>query len=202
MSENETFDEVFLDTLSEIVNMGIGEAVSILNDMVGNHIEMYVPSVTPTIVRNVAEQVNLDADTGVSCVDLEFFGMFSGKSLLLFENSSAYRLGAVLVGEDPDTLGLEEILSGSLNEIGNIVLNSVLGSMANALEGRLDFEPPQFLEGSLKSVLSFSEKLETEPVLLIQTHFKVDQLDIEGYIFLFLDDAATNELKQRLAQLL
>jgi chemotaxis protein CheC len=177
---------VFIDVITEIVNVGVGAAASTLNDMLGNHIQLDVPNVELVVYEDLTGALNISLDQKVSSVLLEFFGFISGSSALIFEPQSAHNLAASLTGEDPDEEGLDEILAGALNEVGNIVLNSILGSIANTLDGRLDFLPPVFLEGTLKQLLKLEKKQENDKSLVVDAHFKVGDRNIDGAVYLIL----------------
>ncbi len=73
-----------LDTLREIVNIGIGKAASILNGMLESHIELEVPSIIMFDPENPGEELTDLSSNNIASVQLSFHGPFSGSSALVF----------------------------------------------------------------------------------------------------------------------
>ena len=73
----------------------------------------------------------------------DFRGKIMGRSALVLPHASGLRLAALgEVTEPADELDLE--MSGILVEVGNIMLNSVLGAISNIISTHLDYSVPQF----------------------------------------------------------
>lgn len=180
------FSEYHLDVMKEIVNTGVGRAAASLNAMLDSHIELDVPSI------KVFEFAQLDLvrdlyAPSLSCVKLSFSGFFAGSAILVFPPESAVKLVASLTGEEPGTPNLDAVMAGTLNEVGNIVINSVIGTIGNILTKTFEFSLPNYLEGKLDELLSSHQPVGTDLILLIQTRFKVQDRQLEGSIFLIFE---------------
>ncbi|MEO1349410.1 MAG: chemotaxis protein CheC, partial [Cyanobacteria bacterium J06635_15] len=70
-------------------------------------------------------------------------------------------------------------------EVGNIVLNSVMGAMSNALAQKLTFSVPIYQETSVEALTHSLGQDTSAAVILAQTHFKIEDLQISGDIILF-----------------
>ena len=75
--EIESLDEMYLDVLKEIGNIGAGNAATSLSKILGKKIDMAVPKVN-IIKFNEVEEIVGGADTLVAGVYLEFTGDIEG----------------------------------------------------------------------------------------------------------------------------
>lgn len=181
------FSAYHLDALREIVNTGVGRAAASLNALLDSHIELDVPSIR---IFDPAD-IDLGRDdiyrAELACVKLNFNGFFAGSAVLVFPPESAIKLVSSLTGEPPGTMNLNAVMAGTLNEVGNIVINCVIGTIGNMLRESFDFSLPNYLEGKLSELLICHEHQEAEKILLILTRFKVEDRHVEGSIFLFFE---------------
>jgi chemotaxis protein CheC len=176
-----------LDVLKELVNLGVGKAAAALNEMLESHIELEVPSITLFQYEKLEEEPEGFGEAEVSCVQLNFRGSFDGAAALVFPPSSAAKLVAALTGEDPETPSLNAVMAGTLNEVGNILINAVIGTIGNVLEKPFDFSLPNYVEGRLEELLNPGEQGAGLTVLLIRTRFWVQDRQVEGNIFLIFE---------------
>jgi chemotaxis protein CheC len=179
-----------VDILKEVINIGVGRAAGILNQMLRYHIELQVPEVKILAHRELAGETGHMGRDALAAVEMGFSGPFTGASALVFSSESASRLVSILV-DDPTTLDdLDLLRIGTLQEVGNIVLNGVMGSIANILSQPLDYSPPTFEEGRFDSLVLSRSSNPAATVLLAQTHFSIRQVLIEGDIVIIFDVGA------------
>lgn len=176
-----------LDALKEIVNTGVGRAAAALNEMVAAHIDLEVPGIE-VFCPDSPDAIPPGLDTGIlSCVQLGFYGDFSGTAALVFPPVSATKLVAALIGIAEDDPSIAAMKAGTLNEVGNIIINSVIGTIGNILERPFDFTLPNYFEGHLGDLLRPVEPWNRAPVLLVKTRFRIRNLHVEGNIFLIFE---------------
>lgn len=173
------------DILQELVNIGVGRAAGVLNDMIGFPISLRIPYIevfsSPELQPELEIRFNGDL---LSTVSLNFSGSFAGTAELIFPMESASSLVAVLTGETPGSIDLDAVKIGTLLEVGNIVLNGVMGSLSNILTNHLEYSLPTYTEGKVDN-LHTSQQLENNPsVMLAHTRFIIEQLQIAGNIIL------------------
>ncbi len=183
-----------LDTLREIVNVGIGKAAGILNGMLESHIKLEVPSIIMFDPENPGEDITEKGNSDLSSVQLDFYGPFSGSSALVLPPESVDKLVTALTGEEPGSEGFDEATSGTLYEIGNILINAVMGSIANLLAAQIDFSPPIYKEGSFTDLIKQKDSKEDLAFLLIRANFKVQEPQISGNVFLVFELGSFAEL--------
>ena len=173
-----------LDALQELINIGVGRAARLLNEMVDSHIGLKIPFVKVlTAVEAYQELATRFHDDSLASVRLGFTGSFSGAAGLIFPTDRASSLVAVLTGEEPGSADLDAVKIGTLSEIGNIVINGVMGSLSNVLKQHVNYTLPVYLEDTIENLLLSTYESDSK-ILLAQARFIIEQLEIIGDIIL------------------
>ena len=191
-----------LDALQELVNIGIGQAAGVLNDMIDSPIRLQIPYLqilTPIDVEEELEQ-HLNGEQ-IAAVQLKFTGSFGGIAQLVFPTDSAAMLVTMLTGEEVGTHDLDSVKIGTLSEVGNIVINGVMGAISNVLQQRLNYSIPTYSEGTIASLLVSGGLATDTVVLLAQTSFMIERLHIEGDIILIFNVNSFDTLLAAINQL-
>lgn len=181
-----TADE--LDALKELINIGVGNAAGMLNEMIQFPIKLEIPDIE--LLSSLDLQTELKERFGIellSVVQLAFSGSFSGSAQLLFPTESAVNLVSVLTGEDKASPDLDSLKISTLSEVGNMVINGVMGSISNVLDQPLDYAVPYYAEEEIEELLLKEQSLDYGTVLLAPAHFSIEELQIQGDIMLFFD---------------
>ncbi|MEO0531055.1 MAG: chemotaxis protein CheX [Planctomycetota bacterium] len=198
-------NEEQLDALAEIVNIGVGRGAASLNALVDQRIELRVPKVRLCGLSELqAELEGVEEPVDTSVVQ-GFSGTITGSAMLAFPQRSGVALARLLaeeeVAEDEDALEFD--LAGILEEIGNIVLNGVLGSLANLFEDDFRYSVPELCTGRVSQALTRDVALADlggEPTcLLADARFDLADSQIGGSLLLAFN---TDELALLLDQLL
>jgi chemotaxis protein CheC len=181
-------NELELDALTELVNLGISRAANSLADMVKEEVTLTVPRVTLVSRDQAIRTLSERESAHLVAVHQTFDGDICGRALLIFPEAKSLELVRAVVGGD---LSIEEIIEleqEALAETGNVILNACLATMANQLERTLKISLPEVLHGD--SLDFFSLEPPPEPgdtVMLIYIDFSVRERDIQGYIAMLLD---------------
>lgn len=189
-----SISEKQLDALKELINIGVGRGASILNTMLNAHISLQVPFVQVVSNLDFAREIRRLGGDKLASINMGFKGEFSGSSQLIFPTTSASRLVQALLGEEPDFMDIDAIRAGTLCEIGNVVLNGVMGSIANMLGLHFSYSVPSFLEESVENLICEDEDDCSLAIVLARTKFIIEDLDIDGDIFLFFEVASLEGL--------
>jgi len=191
-----------IDAIQEIVNIGVGRAASVLNEMLEAPIRLQVPYIK--IGSPLDFQSEMETRLGgerVAAVRQDFSGSFSGLAELVFPTDSASILAAVLTGEELGTPDLDAVRIGTLSEIGNILINSVIGSISNILNQRLDYAIPSYIEDTVENLINVGDNQQDNTILLAQTQFSIEQLQIRGDIILVFEVGSFDVLLDAIAML-
>lgn len=197
-------DEQTIDAIREIVNIGVGRAAGQLQEMTGSHIRLQIPSITIVPFNEIAalENTLISGDT-LSAVLLDFKGTFSGISAVVFPPESAAVLVMLLTGEEEKSPELDAMRIEALKEVGNIIINAVMGSIANVLSEHLVYSIPTYYEGPIVNLAGLKRKsVNDECVLLARTNFLVEKLQVKGDILLILEIGSLEALVASISRVL
>jgi chemotaxis protein CheC len=175
-----------VDALQELFNIGIGRSAGSLNHMLGAPIRLYIPSIRAGNRIELINELCFKNESVVSSILLPFQGSFAGSACLFFPTNSAAALVAALTGEHNDQHHLNSLKDATLTEIGNIVLNGVMGSLSNVLQHQIFFLVPYYRESTLQEIIQATSSDSSEVVLWAQTRFTIEEHDISGNIMLML----------------
>ncbi len=180
-----TDDEI--DALKELVNIGVGRAASMLNEMVDSRIFLKIPSIQVLNATDLQQELTKKFNNHCfAAVTQSFTGSFCGTAELVFPTESASKLVAVLTGEKQGSPDLDAVKIGTLTEIGNIVINSVMGSISNVLKQYMNYALPVYLEDTVENLLR-SNNVSNSTILLASARFTIEELEIIGDIVLIFE---------------
>jgi chemotaxis protein CheC len=186
-----------IDAIKEFINIGVGRAAASLNEMVKFRVTLEVPFVRILSPLQFKREMSDLTDKNMPAVKMGFYGPVSGTAALVIQPESASKLVSVLTGIETGTVSLEE----TLREVGNIVLNGVLGSLANILKQHISYSLPAFTEITIKN-LFFSEKIGNDTIfLLVRTRFKIETIEVEGNIILLFTVGAFDTLLEAIDEM-
>ena len=179
--------ECQLDALRELINIGIGRAAKVLSEMVNARILLQVPFIKLLTPENLRREMGHMGEGLLAAVRLGFKGPFSGTAALVFPPDSASKLVAILTGEGMGTPDLDSVRVGTLSEVGNIVINGVMGSIANVLKLQINYTLPTYTEDNIENLVTPIDTVPDATVVLAHTRFTVEQRHIEGDIILIFE---------------
>jgi chemotaxis protein CheC len=180
-----------LDALTEVINIGVGRAASSLSEITGSPIELIVPQIHVCGTHefsDIAETLDIELAT---TVQQNFQGDLSGRALLAFSKENAFELACVVGDIQPADSEMDEELFGILEEIGNIVLNAILGSIANILDCQFSYSLPSlstqntFTTIALKSAGDDQKK--ESLALIANTSFTVASQNLSGSLLVLFE---------------
>ncbi len=193
-----------LDNLQEVINIGVGEAAGVLNEILNTHIELQIPFLQ-TLTPNLAKE-ELERKLGhgnFSAVELTFNGSLTGNAELVFPTDSAVELVSIVTEQeldenDPD---LDLLKIGALTEIGNIVISGVMGAISNLLAQDLHYMLPAYIEGDIENLLKNQTLDEDCHLVMAQTRFFIEEINIQGDILLIFQVGSFSTLLTALEKL-
>jgi chemotaxis protein CheC len=178
-----------VDTLKEVINIGVGKASSSLSAMLGMKITLNVPAMHLLESYEIDNELSYLNGINLSTVNMNFYGSFSGSIHLVYPQTSADRLVSAMTDESSFGDDFDSIKSGTLTEIANIVLNGILGSIGNILSDRMTYTVPQYLEAKIENLVKNNGVLKKDDavIFLAETQFTIEKLETKGDILLFLE---------------
>ena len=184
-----------IDALGELINIGMGQAAGTLNDFLDSYISLETPRVVIFKVGAIHKQMESYGNKPVFSVIQEFQGNFSGQIALIFPPHSASALVAALTGEPIGSTEIDSVRAGTLCEIGNILMNNIVGAICNVLEVTVDFGLPKYNEYPVHMLIrDMDMHLRTQVILMVKTHFAIEKLKIDGNFLILLDTETFDNL--------
>ena len=193
-------NELEADLLAELFNIGVGRAADSLSRMVNQEVTLSVPSVEFRSVREMADY--LGGDNVICSVSQNMTGAFDARSMLLFPEENSMEVVRLLMGDHLSDELVADLQEEALNEIGNIVLNACIGSIATTLDKQFDVGLPQFESDIPMNLLSSSVSSEADGVLLIRINMDLSESNVKGYLAFLLGPASQESLQRSLKVLL
>jgi chemotaxis protein CheC len=188
--------ELELDALTELVNLGVSRAATSLALMVHDEVVLSVPKVALLSREEAIHTLSRREALNLVGVHQIFEGDITGRALLIFPEEQSLDLVRSVVGGD---LSLEEIIEleqEALAETGNVILNSCLATIANALESSLRISLPEVLRGD--SSRFFMLEPPPEPgstVMFMAINFAIRKREVDGYIAMLMDMPSLSALR-------
>ena len=183
-----------IDVLKEIINVGVGRGADVLNTMVGSHVHLKVPCLKVLSASEFEQEITKSHEEQLSCIQLPFQGDFSGVAELVFASEGASKFIAALTQDQQENTDMDPIRAGTLCEVGNIVLNAVMGIISNLFGFKFVYSIPCYAEGDFNCLLPLHSIMPDETVLIARTHFNIEDLEIDGTIILFFEIGSFDKL--------
>ncbi len=186
--EKEEDRDIEFDVLTEIGNIGAGNATTALSQLINARIDMRVPKVDLLGFSELAEIVG-GAETLVAGILLSLEGDVDGMMLFVLESSAAHLLVDQLMGCQSTGAdgGFSEMEQSALMEIGNIIAGAYLSSISTLTNMLITSSVPYLavdMAGAILSVPAIEFGKLGDKALLIESQFKDLDVDISGYFIL------------------
>lgn len=183
------------DALVEIFNIGVGHAAKAMSEIVNEPVTMSVPSITFVNRADAAKMLDNNDSRRVCGVSQHYEGAFNTEAILMFPEDKSLDIVRLMVGESVPLKELTEMEQEAMSEIGNIILNSCVGTLANIFERELSGSLPRYHVGSSGEILSASGCKADTVVLMLHIDFILETHQIHGYVAFILDLSALNDLQ-------
>ena len=193
---SEPLNELELDALTELVNIGVSRAATSLREMVGEQVHLSVPNVALVSREQAIATLSEREASKLVAVHQVFEGDITGRALLIFPETKSLELVRAVTGGDLPLEDIIELEQEALAETGNVILNGCLSTMANLLQRSLKMSLPEIIRGESRQFFELAPPPEAgDLVMFLYIHFAVRQRDINGYIAMLLDMPSLAALK-------
>lgn len=174
--------DIQYDALVEIFNIAIGRSAAAMSRIVNDEIVLSIPSLAFLSGKEALHNLSGISNRRVCGVMQEFSGPFRTKAMLMFPEEQSLEIVRLMVGESYSLDELSELEQEAMGEIGNILLNACIGSIANITGNEFNSTLPEVLLGTGAEILALDKQPEQETVLLVYIDFIVAQRTIQGYM--------------------
>lgn len=189
------------DILKEIININVGQAASLLSEMVNKKIELKVPKLRI-----------LDGETDFSQEDcpnllkgalmvssIKFENELNGKAELIFPANHIKELTSLCTGEE--CFDLETFTDTDfdvIKELGNIILNAVIGGLGNFLNMNIDYSMPEVKLFDTIEVQEVLKKKKKANILILFVNFKIGGTQVNGALIVTFTIDSMRDLMDKL----
>ncbi len=185
----EEYNDLKLDVLTEISNIGTGKAVRAISSMLSGNLEIEVPLIRLLDFNVLADAVG-GAEKQMVGVIVNLRKELSGMVMFLIDPDTAKILINNLMGRPADTVisDFDEMELSAINELGNVIAGAYLSAISTLTGLSAATSVPELaidMAGALLSVPAIEYGKVNDRVLLIQSEIKGDTYDVMGN-FLFV----------------
>ncbi|MGE4282173.1 MAG: chemotaxis protein CheC [Clostridia bacterium] len=186
----EELNNLHLDVLKEIGNIGAGNAATALAKLLNKKVDMDVPKVQILEFKKVADLLG-GADSLVVGILLSVTGDLNGYIMFMLEQKYAHLLVNMLMGKELENIEeFNEMDISALKEIGNILSGAYLSSLSSLTNLNICPSIPALtidMAGAILSVPAIEFGKVGDTVLFIETAFIDFEHAIVGNFFLIPD---------------
>lgn len=173
---------VQLDALREVGNIGVGNAITALSQLVGKKIDITVPSVNIVAFNDIMFSENVERE--YAGIVVRVLGDTPGNILFMLEKNTSLEIISGLLGETQTEI--TDMGESVLCEIGNIISTSYMNAIAKFTNLFLMPSVPAIACDMFSAILSttFIEAGQyNEHVLDIETIFLQENTKMEGHFY-------------------
>lgn len=185
----EKVTENYYDVLKEIGNIGAGNAMTALSQMLQCKVDMKVPQVRLLEFYEVGDMIGGEEQIMVG-VFLGVEGDITGSMMFMVEEESARHLiQKITMGMLPQGAEFDEMGLSAMKEIGNIITGAYLNSLSTLTNLKIFPTPPALtvdMAGAILSVPAIQFGIFGDKILMIQSQF-YDEIELDGYFILIPD---------------
>jgi chemotaxis protein CheC len=190
-------NEVRLDFLKELANIGTGHATTALSQMLGGRLfQLVVPDAQMLPFREAADYMG-GLEQAVVGIFVVISGDVAGHMACVYPLNSAYALIRLLTGEE--TPEIDELGRSALQELGNIMVTSFLNALSKMTDLLLAPSVPGLavdMAGAVwESILAGAEV--AGEVTVIRTRFSAEGEAIEGHIIFLPNEEDFGKIARR-----
>lgn len=199
----EELNAMHIDVLTELGNIGSGNAVTSLSSFMGKRIDIKVPDVKILGFNEVAEYVG-GSENVVMGLLVKIEGDIEGMIMYIFDQSFIKGVLETFFGKDFSSFSeINEMEISAFSEIGNIMAGSYVGAISDMTGLSINITSPSIcidMAGAILSVPSIEFARIGNSVLFIDDSFGIDgsSNEIKSNMILIPEMESLNKLFEKL----
>lgn len=181
-------NELYLDVLREMGNIGSGSAATSLSKMVNKDVHMEIPNIEVIDIEKVVELFENEEEITVG-VYINFNGDINGTILTLLDKPSADNMVKMFFGQDPEEF-YNEMERSVIQELGNIMTSGYVNSISMMTSLRINISIPSVnidMVSSILSVPAVEYGLQSDKIILIENKLNIESEEIKCFFFFMPD---------------
>ncbi len=198
------------DVVGELMNLGVGHAAGAFSRLVNDEVLLSVPDVSFVAFSEAEKVFSAAVPDILAGVKQSFSGFIGGSAALLFPEDRSLELVRAIIGEDLPAEEISELEQETLAEVGNIILNNCLATIANVLQDEIQTSLPETYAGGTRGFLEFlcADTVAKDPadenhgggslLMLVQIDFSLKRRAIQGFLAFAIDLRSAESFRQRI----
>ncbi|MDH5360714.1 MAG: hypothetical protein OEX03_09130 [Gammaproteobacteria bacterium] len=177
------------DLLAELFNIGIGKAAANLGIISKQEISVSIPEINIIPFTAFISQL---PEKELCCIIQRSYGSLESISALIFSQEGSFEIVRRMLGKHLDISSNTDLYQDAIREIGNIMLNSCMGSIANALAIEIETELPSLQFGMPQNMLEDNLLKNNDMILDVTIDMHLVESDITGSIIFIMGPFSLN----------
>jgi chemotaxis protein CheC len=197
----ETLSELHFNALCDIINIGTECAAQGLGEVIGEAVETSLPTVELVKLENTSTKTLLLESGQFGVVTQEFSGDLTGEVLMLFAEDDALRIVRSMMGTIIDLDVVREFENEAMCELGNIMINACLSSIADSLHIPIESSIPRYDIKSGDDIVGYI-KADSSQGFVLASHvdISVEQHPIQGKLFFLINAISLSDVVDEIDQ--
>ena len=176
-----------IDVLTEVGNIGAGNAMTALSSMIGQMVDIEVPAVNILGFQEAIDYAGGPEKTVVGII-VPIKDDIEGEILFLLENDIVELVVSTFFGtSDIDLLNLSPDMTSALTELGNIMAASYVNAIAELTGMKIEVEIPMLsvdMLGAIMSVPAAQMGELSDKLLYIDNLMVIDKVSVKSKMML------------------
>lgn len=197
----EQLDEMHIDVLKEIGNIGAGNAATSLSQMLNSEVDMTVPSVRILDINAAANALG-GPENAVIGILAKLYGDIEGIMMFIIEQDFAKAVLTSLLGvQDVSCDHLTEMELSAISELGNIMISAYAGSISTLSQLNMKASVPAVsvdMVGAILSVPAIEMSSVSDKIIFIQDDFLSENRNVTANMMLVPSMDSLSRLMQKL----
>lgn len=199
-------NEIRKDILKELFNISVGKSASILSEIIDKRILLNVPDIEILELKSNRAQLdkyfNNIIEGAILVSSISFKEKSAGKASLIFPADKMRNFINLCLHEENedgfDDLNFTDIDFDIVKEVGNIVLNSIIGEIGNYIDIKFNYMLPEIKVFNSMDIEAFTESEEYSYILMLYVTFNIENSQIEGAIVINLTLSFLDEILKKI----
>lgn len=201
MDESFKLNELQMDAIREVGNIGAGHASMALGQMIKEKVTIKVPHATLVEIEKIPEAVG-GAEALIVGIYLRLLGDANGNALLTFKKDQALFLANLMLRkeeEGPPIMNEEK--EAALKELGNILMGSYLTALSTFLGLNITPSIPYLaydMAGAVVDLVTIELGRHVDYALFIKTEFAMTNRVLGGDFLIFFEPESSMKILKAL----
>lgn len=197
MPDRVHFSEPEIGFLKELFDRGAHRAAGALSELTHQRVELSVPAVR--LVAAAAFAAQLSGLSSICGVTQRLRGGLETSAMLLFAEENSLEIVRCMLERLVPYEVLSELHQDAITEVGNIMLNACVGSIARSLGVVIRVDPPEFCLGPKESFFDFGDEGGRTTYLDVRIELRMVETAVETFWIFALHEESFQVLKTLMA---